>query len=97
MIEGQKQPESAPSGKARVWSRTVDQCSRDKRLRPERSAQAEPLISGATDIPRKPNYEFERRERERTKAAESAKKALAKAEKRASEQGTPALEQSGEA
>jgi hypothetical protein len=52
---------------------------------------------GATDIPRKPNYEFERRERERTKAAESAKKAQAKAEKRAAEQGTADADQTGEA
>jgi hypothetical protein len=48
--------------------------------------------SGATDIPRKPNYDLERRERERTKAAESAKKAQAKADKRAAEQGLPAAD-----
>lgn len=53
--------------------------------------------AGATDIPRKPNYDFERRERERTKAAESAKKAQAKAEKRAGEQGTPEADRSGDA
>ena len=51
-------------------------------------------ISGATDIPRKPNYDFERRERERNKAAEAAKKAQAKADKKAAERGTPAEEQS---
>ncbi len=44
---------------------------------------------GATDIARKPNYDFERRERERTKAAEAAKKAQAKADKRAAGQETP--------
>jgi hypothetical protein len=55
----------------------------------ERSAPGRTPSSGAIDIPRKPNYDFERRERERTKAAESAKKAQAKAEKRAAEQGTP--------
>jgi hypothetical protein len=44
--------------------------------------------AGATVIPRKPNYDFERREREKAKAAESAKKAQAKADKRAVEQGT---------
>ena len=44
---------------------------------------------GATDIARKPNYDFERRERERNKAAEAAKKAAAKAEKRASGQAAP--------
>jgi hypothetical protein len=44
---------------------------------------------GATDIPRKPNYDFERREREKNKATESAKKAQAKADKRAAGQGTP--------
>ena len=61
----------------------------------ERFAQAGTPTSGATDISRKPNYDFERRERERTKAAESAKKALAKAEKRASEQGMPDLDPLG--
>ncbi len=40
-------------------------------------------------IPRKPNYDFERREREKNKAAENAKKAQAKAEKRAAGQNTP--------
>lgn len=44
--------------------------------------------SGDNDIARKPNYDFERRERERNKAAETAKKAQAKAEKRAAGQGT---------
>ena len=53
------------------------------------------LTSGAIDIPRKPNYDFERRERERTKTAESAKKAQAKADKRAAEQGTPKADLSG--
>jgi len=38
-----------------------------------------------TDIPRKTNYDFERREREKAKAAEAAKKLQAKAEKRAVE------------
>jgi hypothetical protein len=61
----------------------------------ERLAQARTPTSGATDIPRKPNYDFERRERERTKAAESAKKAQAKADKRAAEQGTPDADQPG--
>jgi len=42
-----------------------------------------------TDIPRKTNYDFERREREKAKAAESAKKQQAKADKRAAEQQTP--------
>ncbi|RZL75245.1 MAG: hypothetical protein EOP66_11150 [Sphingomonas sp.] len=54
------------------------------------------LISGATDIPRKPNYDFERREREKTKAAESAKKAQAKADKRVAGQGLPDADQSGQ-
>jgi len=49
---------------------------------------------GETDIARKPNYDFERRERERTKAAESAKKAQAKADKR-SEPGTPETDDAG--
>jgi hypothetical protein len=49
-----------------------------------------------TDIPRKPNYDFERRERERTKATEAAKKAQAKADKRLSELGTPEPDQSSD-
>ena len=48
-----------------------------------------PIVSGATDMPRKINYDFERRERERSKEAEAARKAQAKADKKASEQGTP--------
>jgi hypothetical protein len=39
-------------------------------------------IFGVTATPRKTNYEFERRERERNKAADSARKAEAKAEKK---------------
>ena len=49
---------------------------------------------GATDIPRKPNYDFERRERERAKAAESAKKAQAKADKREADRGAAEAEPS---
>jgi hypothetical protein len=40
-------------------------------------------------MPRKTNYDFERRERERSKAVDSAKKAKAKADKKATEQGAP--------
>jgi hypothetical protein len=40
-------------------------------------------------MPRKTNYDFERREREKNKAAEAAKKAQAKADKKSSEH-TPA-------
>ena len=61
----------------------------------ERSARAGPGY-GATDIARKPNYDFERREREKAKAAEAAKKAQAKADKRAAEQQAPDADQSGE-
>jgi hypothetical protein len=43
---------------------------------------------GATATPRKTNYDFERRERERSKAADSAKKAQAKADKKALGQET---------
>ena len=46
-------------------------------------------VFGATDIPRKSNYDFERREREKMKAVETAKKAQAKADKKAAGQGTP--------
>lgn len=42
-------------------------------------------ISGRPGMPRKTNYDFERREREKHKAAEAAKKAQAKADKKASE------------
>ena len=45
--------------------------------------------SGVTVTARKPNYDFERRERERSKAAEAAKKAQAKADRKAAEQETP--------
>lgn len=48
---------------------------------------------GVTDTPRKPNYDFERREREKRKAAESAKKAQAKADRKASEQAMPDVDQ----
>ena len=47
---------------------------------------------GATDIPRKPNYDFERREREKNKAAEAAKKAQSKADKKAAQQETPSAD-----
>jgi hypothetical protein len=40
-------------------------------------------------MPRKINYDFERRERERTKEADAVRKAKAKADKKAAEQGTP--------
>lgn len=40
-------------------------------------------------MPRRANYGFERQERERNKAAGSAKKAQAKADRKASEQGAP--------
>ena len=48
-----------------------------------------------TDIPRKTNYDFERREREKAKAAETAKKSQAKADKRAVEQETPDADEAG--
>ena len=54
-------------------------------------AQPDPSL-GATDIPRKPNYDFERREREKNKAVEAGKKAQAKADKRAAEQRAPDAE-----
>ena len=43
-------------------------------------------------MPRKTNYDFERREREKSKAAESAKKAQAKADKKSSEHQPPDLD-----
>lgn len=44
---------------------------------------------GNVRMPRKTNYDFERREREKSKAAEAAKKAQAKADKKASEHTSP--------
>jgi hypothetical protein len=55
-----------------------------------------PEFLGATDTPRKTNYDFERRERERSKAADAAKKAQAKADKKASEQETPNVTQTAD-
>ncbi|WP_146150950.1 hypothetical protein [Allosphingosinicella deserti] len=55
----------------------------------EASDPPAPASSGASATPRKPNYDFERRERERNKAADAAKKAQAKADKKAAEQGAP--------
>jgi hypothetical protein len=54
------------------------------------------ICSGATAIPRKTNYDFERREREKAKAAETAKKAQAKADKRAAEQVMADADQLGD-
>jgi hypothetical protein len=48
-------------------------------------------------LPRKTNYGFERRERERNKEAESARKAEAKADKKAAERGAPDVTEAGEA
>ena len=48
-------------------------------------------------MPRKTNYDFERRERERSKAADSAKKAQAKADKKASEEEARNGTQTGDA
>jgi hypothetical protein len=44
-------------------------------------------------MPRKTNYDFERREREKNKAVESAKKAQAKADKKASEPKAPSTDE----
>lgn len=96
-------PTSVPcqvEGKS-AWTRTLGgserKPSRDRRMGVaewqgslvEPIAQAGSAMPGAADIPRKPNYDFERRERERSKAAEAAKKAQAKADKRAAEHATP--------
>jgi hypothetical protein len=62
---------------------------RQGHLAASRPVLHEAQFSGATVTPRKTNYDFERREREKNKAAESAKKAQAKADRKASEQGTP--------
>jgi hypothetical protein len=48
--------------------------------------------TGVKVTARKPNYDFERREREKNKAAEAAKKAQAKADKKAAAQGEPDAE-----
>jgi hypothetical protein len=47
-------------------------------------------------LPRKTNYEFERREREKNKAVGKAEKVQAKADKKLSEEGTPKTSDSGE-
>jgi hypothetical protein len=60
--------------------------------------EADPAQSiGAATLPRKTNYDFERRERERNKEAESARKAKAKADKKAAEHDAPEGAQDGEA
>lgn len=80
----------APTTAPRIWSRAIVQCSGERRLlRPSVWLSPTPSIFGVTDIPRKPNYDFERREREKTKAGESAKKAQAKVDKKAALQATP--------
>ena len=48
-------------------------------------------------LPRKPNYDFERRERERNKEAEAARKAKAKADKKSGGQEAPEDSASDEA
>jgi hypothetical protein len=53
-------------------------------IRIGRTFSAKPT-SGKLSMARKTNYDFERREREKNKAAEAAKKAQAKADKRNSE------------
>jgi hypothetical protein len=56
-------------------------------LRTLRAAKlAAKLISGVIATPRKTNYDFERREREKARAADAAKKTEAKAQKKAFEQ-----------
>ena len=47
-------------------------------------------------MPRKTNYEFERREREKNKAVGKAEKVQAKAEKKLSEEGAAEASDSGE-
>lgn len=74
---------------APYWSRPTDQCSRSGTAAGRAVARAGISSFGVTDIPRKTNYDFERREREKAKAAEAAKKLQAKANKRAVEQDTP--------
>jgi hypothetical protein len=48
-------------------------------------------------MPRKPNYRFERFERERTRAAKKAARAQAKADKKKTTQGSTELDLSREA
>lgn len=61
----------------------------------ERFAQPGISDSGVIAIPRKTNYDFERREREKAKAAETAKKSQAKADRRAVDQAAPAAGEAG--
>ena len=70
----------------------MDRCRRSEGVFPGRlPLLLQVPIFGVIATPRKPNYDFERRERERSKAAESAKKAQAKADKRAAQQETPSV------
>ena len=71
------------------WSQPADPCSRKRTALARAFAQAGLTSFGVTDIPRKTNYDFERREREKAKAADAAKKLQAKADKRAIEQQAP--------
>lgn len=59
------------------------------------SARVPAPSSGETDAPRKPSYDFERREREAAKASGFAKKAQVKADKRA-EQGVAQTDELGD-
>lgn len=81
---------------SRIWSRPEYQCSRRRASRNRAFCSYWTPISGATDIARKPNYDFERRERDRSKAAEAAKKAQAKADRRAGEQAAPTTDEPGD-
>jgi len=54
-------------------------------------------IAGVTSMARKPNYDFERREREKNKAEEAARKAQAKADRKAAAQATPEGDQQEDA
>lgn len=49
-------------------------------------------LQEAANVARTPNYNFERMERDRLKAAEKAKKLAAKAEKRAKASDTPSAD-----
>lgn len=62
-----------------------------------RRCTAIPLLMELRALPRKPNYDFERRERERNKEAESARKAKAKADKKASDRASPDMPETGDA
>ena len=81
----------------RGWFRAAYRCSQVETVQRSSIMLRSATEVWSTDIPRKPNYDFERREREKAKTADAAKKAQAKADKRAGGQVAADPDQSGDA